>query len=251
MNGITPACLLLWLLAVIALRRAKPALKGKVGEQLAISQLERLPERRYLLLNNVLLPTQRGTTQIDHIVLSVYGVFVIETKNYRGQIYGSTYSEEWTQNIYGKKTRFRNPLKQNYGHICALREILPLSEEAFIPIAVFSDRAFLNVQTDREVVCFSQLRSTVTKYRRELLAENALEGLKDLILSASIESTRANSKAHAARVRENIRIDQAKIKHMTCPRCGGQLVRRSGQYGSFLGCANFPRCRFTRQIKGL
>ena len=51
------------------------------------------------------------------MVLSEYGIFVIETKNYSGWILGGEYSEEWTKNVYGKKYKFRNPLKQNYTHV--------------------------------------------------------------------------------------------------------------------------------------
>ena len=53
----------------------------------------------YYVMDDVVLNTVRGTTQIDHIVISKYGVFVIETKNYRGIIYGNDDSKKWNQNI--------------------------------------------------------------------------------------------------------------------------------------------------------
>lgn len=63
----------------------------------------------YTVLNDVILPTQAGTTQINHIVVSPYGVFDIETKNYKGWIFGGVKSTQWTQNIYGRKSNFMNP----------------------------------------------------------------------------------------------------------------------------------------------
>ena len=63
--------------------------------------------------------------------------FVIETKNYKGWITGSEYSDQWIKNMYGKKYPFRNPLKQNYAHVKALEEKLGVSEDKFIPIVAF------------------------------------------------------------------------------------------------------------------
>jgi DNA topoisomerase I len=31
-----------------------------------------------------------------------------------------------------------------------------------------------------------------------------------------------------------------------CPRCGGNLVEREGKFGKFLGCRNYPKCKFTK-----
>ncbi len=63
-----------------------PKIKGFLGEASVATMLSTLPKEEYRVLNNIMLKTERGTTQIDHIVLSLYGVFVIETKNYKGWI---------------------------------------------------------------------------------------------------------------------------------------------------------------------
>ncbi len=80
-----------------------PRQKGKRGEKLVAQVLSQLPEE-YVILNDVVLPTTSGTTQIDHIVVSKYGVFTIETKNYRGDIYGDDNRQEWTQLIVTEVT---------------------------------------------------------------------------------------------------------------------------------------------------
>ena len=67
--------------------------KGKVGEKVVAGKLDRLPKDQYRVLNNVTIPTPKGSSQIDHVVVSVYGIFVIETKNYNGWIYGGENSE--------------------------------------------------------------------------------------------------------------------------------------------------------------
>ena len=65
-----------------------------------------------------------ATSQIDHLVLSEYGIFVIETKRYKGWIFGSEKAENWTQVIFKEKHQFRNPVKQNWSHVYALKSVL-------------------------------------------------------------------------------------------------------------------------------
>ena len=81
----------------------KPQIKGWFGEKAVSSILAMLNKDEYKVINDVMLNTEHGTSQIDHIVLSLYGIFVIETKNYKGWITGSEFSEQWTKNMYGKK----------------------------------------------------------------------------------------------------------------------------------------------------
>ena len=69
-----------------------------------------LDKERYHLIKDVTLPTTDGTTQIDHIIVSIYGVFVVETKNMKGWIFGSPQQKTWTQKIYKHSQKFQNPL---------------------------------------------------------------------------------------------------------------------------------------------
>ena len=104
----------------------KTPVKGTVGETLVqAGAVLTLPSSVYRRYHEVTLPTAGGTTQIDHVFVSVFGVFVVETKNMAGWNYGSERDREWTQ-IFpgGRKYKFRNPLRQNYGHVRALEEAL-------------------------------------------------------------------------------------------------------------------------------
>lgn len=83
-----------------------PKIKGIIGESTVATVLSTLPREEYHVLNNIMLKTERGTTQIDHVVISIYGIFVIETKNYKGWILGTDNAEQWIENIYGKKYPF-------------------------------------------------------------------------------------------------------------------------------------------------
>ena len=79
--------------------------KGMAGEIFVGYFLKKLLDKdQYQIVNDVLIPDQYGgTTQIDHIVFSQYGIFVIETKNWGGKIYGKDTSKYWDKYIFGKK----------------------------------------------------------------------------------------------------------------------------------------------------
>ena len=85
-----------------------------------------LPKEKYILLKNITFPTEDGTTQIDHVVVSKFGVFVIETKNMKGWIFGSINQKQWTQKIFKHSNKFQNPIHQNYKHLKTLEKALSL-----------------------------------------------------------------------------------------------------------------------------
>lgn len=99
--------------------------KGKVGEFWINTNVKmRLDEKVYRLIKNVTLPTDDGSTQIDHIVVSVYGIFVIETKNMKGWIFGGERQRTWTQKLFKESYKFQNPLFQNFKHTQTLKALL-------------------------------------------------------------------------------------------------------------------------------
>lgn len=99
------------------------------------------------------------------------GIFVIETKNYKGWITGGEHSEQWTKNMYGKKYRFYNPLRQNYGHIKTLQSILNVPENAYISIVTFSPKATIKVKTSEHVVYFSKIKKEIKGYTVRVIEE--------------------------------------------------------------------------------
>ena len=81
-----------------------PKLKGRIGEGLVNTAAKlRLDSSVYHLIKDVTIPTKKGTTQIDHIIVSKFGIFVIETKNYMGWIFADAKSAKWTQVHFKQK----------------------------------------------------------------------------------------------------------------------------------------------------
>ena len=126
-------------------RFTKANIKGVIGEGVSRLFFMGLDTNEYKVLHNITLQNTEGkTTQIDHIIVSIYGVFVVETKNYQGWIYGNEIDRQWTQVIYKKRQQFYNPIKQNQGHIKALKGMLPEYKNIpFISIINFSPKATL------------------------------------------------------------------------------------------------------------
>jgi len=174
-------------LAIIVLvKRSHARIKGVVGERKTRKILERLPET-YKVINDLLLQTERGTSQIDHTVLSPHGIFVIETKNYWGWIFGDEHAEYWTQVTYGSKNRFYNPLRQNHGHVQTLKEVLGRSGDVpYYPVVVFDDGCVLKkVNTTHPVIYQKQLMEFILDRKREaVLTEKEIDRLYVGLLAA-------------------------------------------------------------------
>jgi restriction system protein len=216
------------------------SLKGWVGEQLTtFGMWLRLDENTYRRIDDIILPSNNGTTQIDHVLVSIYGIFVIETKNLQGWIFGSENDATWCQSIYGHKTRFQNPLRQNHRHVECLVQFLGLERALFHSIVFFIGECEFKTTMPAHVLC-SGLGNYVERFRNPLL------GLPQV---AEIESRLRDLKANSG-VRKSDHLASLEHRHTsatTCPKCGGKLVQRTArQTGKrFIGCSNFPKCRHT------
>ncbi len=207
-----------------------------------------LPLNQYKIINDVIIEINNKTIQIDHIVVSVYGIFVIETKDYNGWITGGNNSSYWTQNIFGNKYDFYNPIKQNTSHIIALSKILNLKYNNFISIIVFSNRATLRTKTNHNVINIKHLEQLICSYYDPLFSEEEISYIYEIIISYNINSNKVATQ-HISNVKHIIKDKNTLIRKNICPLCQHKLVIRKGKYGAFLACSNYPYCNFTLSLK--
>jgi len=232
-------CIVVLIVAILSIFSAK--IKGYFGERSVAKLLSKLDEDEYLVINNILLKVNGKTSQIDHVVISNYGIFVIETKNYKGWIIGSEFDDYWKQVFYKTKEKLYNPIKQNYGHIQALKVALnEFKDVNYISIITFTKKANLKVNTKTDVVYTKQLLDTIKSYENVYISDENKEAIY-LTLDDLNEDSMRNRKAHVRSVKKVIK---EKNNKDICPRCGGKLVIRNGKYGVFKGCSNFPTCRY-------
>lgn len=233
---------------LLLISRLLPSL-GEIGEKKVSKKLrKKLPIEEYVVIDDVTIPSQYGTAQIDHIVVSVYGIFIIETKNYSGIISGSDNSEYWIKNVFGNKYEFRNPLKQNFGHVKALQAFIDLPRSFFFPIVCFTESSKLNITTRDPVVHTKDLINVIRSQNNRKLDVDEMQKWVNVIQKSAIKDKNIK-KIHVKNVKANVAERESKIKNHICPRCGGLLILRHGQFGSFWGCSNYPNCKFTLNAK--
>lgn len=222
--------------------------KGWVGERRVYSRLLDLPDE-YNIFDDVMIPKKNGkTTQIDHIVVSPYGIFVIETKNYQGIIIGNGSANDWKQNIWGNEYKLFNPAIQNYAHIAALKQFLPKYSHRFIHnIVTFPNETKLNLfGISEHVVHYNNLRPTILTYSNRVLTDGQMHEVINAIHANNILD-KEQRKAHIQSVKLTVATNKAYTSNGLCPHCGGKLMLRNGKYGQFYGCSNYPNCKFTKK----
>ncbi len=218
-------------------------LKGWFGEKLTqFGMWAGLDSDVYRRIHDVVLPSQGGTTQIDHILVSIYGIFVIETKNMKGWIFGDERSPRWTQMVFRKKSQFQNPLHQNYRHVKALSEFLDFPEAFFHSVVFFIGDCKFKTPMPPNVLCRGII-PYIRDFRDQLLSTQEVEGILARLSQARDEPI-VTRKTHVAGLRERHGGD-------ACPKCGAALIRRTACRGanagrSFFGCSGYPKCRYTR-----
>ena len=227
----------------------QPSAKGRQGEKIVSHILQRYCKSEHdYVLNNIILfdATTRRSSQVDHILICSNGIFVIETKNYSGTIYGSDQQREWVQVLaYGNtKNKFHSPVKQNATHIYLVNQILQKKYPVH-GFVVFVKNNIEHIQSEN--VCTPQsLSAYIEAHAQKGGPLNAKE--KDEIyalLRLHEESYSVTAKEHL----DNIHQLQTDIKSGICPRCGGTLILRKGKYGDFYGCSDYPNCKFTKPVK--
>lgn len=114
-----------------------PSTKGQDGEIKVALEISSLDRSTYHAFHNITVEAEDGTSQIDHVIISKFGVFVVETKNYAGWIFGGERQSAWTYILGQRKHRFQNPLRQNYRHIKVLSSLLGLAEDKFYSVVAF------------------------------------------------------------------------------------------------------------------
>jgi len=237
-------------IALLLLFFKTPFAKGILGEflvNLAINT--RLDKKKYHLLKNVTLPTEDGTTQIDHIIISQYGIFVIETKNMKGWIFGSENQKIWTQKIYKHTNKFQNPLHQNYKHTKTIESLLELETDKIFSIVTFVGESTFKTEMPKNVTQGGQFISFINSKTNKLFTKKEVNKIISMIDNGQLSKTIKTYKEHVQHVKKIIK---EKESTSICPKCGSDLVLRVAKQGvnkgnKFYGCSSYPKCRHTAQ----
>lgn len=168
--------------------------KGRAGERIVHGELLKLGES-YTIFHDIMLPsllTTSRTTQIDHIAISKHGIFVIETKNYRGIIEGGEMQRNWIQRFRKSQRTFFNPLRQNDIHIEAVKRILPdLAFPTIYSIITFSNNSSireLSIKSPNTTVTyFRHLKKNILSVQTETLSSDDIHDIVEVIRTTNEE----------------------------------------------------------------
>lgn len=250
--------------------------KGANGEYQTYRMLKKYEEQGAKFLFNCYLPAQKGkTSEVDVIMIYKSGIYVLESKNYSGWIFGNENDKMWTQTLNaGKrvhKEHFYNPIMQNQTHIKWLRELL-IKELGFditpFSLIVFSERCTL-----KNITNTNPLVKVVNRYNivKEI---SAYDGMMGDIVSGEIldkiynllkpytDVDEATKQKHIDNIKNNyknenktpaINVNTVNKEDLVCPKCGAKLVLRTAQKGEnsgkqFYGCSSYPKCHYIKNL---
>lgn len=227
--------------------------KGWLGETFAsLVHTLLLDKKIYRELNNVTIPTSNGTTQIDHVIVSRYGIFVIEAKNMNGWIFGNENAPQWTQSFPSGKFSFQNPLRQNYRHTKCLADFLNIEHQKIHSVVMFLGECSFKTKMPENVLDGGYVTYIKSK-SKVFFSDNEVEQLVDAIQSGRLPRTWATHQAHVASLKtRHTKSDSNdsgdKLAGPNCPICGNSMLKRLAKSGvnagkEFWGCSQFPKCR--------
>ncbi|HJC45676.1 MAG TPA: NERD domain-containing protein [Candidatus Faecalibacterium faecigallinarum] len=248
--------------------------KGSQGEYLIWDSLQQLPGYKKFLFN-CYLPKRNGeSTEVDLILLHESGIYVFESKNYSGWIFGTETQQYWTQSLPGRygqahKVKFFNPILQNQAHLKWLGEYLGIDSHFFYSCIVFGDECTLKditLTSGRHYVTNrSNLFAAISSHIQLSITKLSPEQI-DSLYAKLFPLTQVDAEQRAQHIKEVKEIQhkqevaaQAPVASAQgsqdgiCPLCGGRLVLRTATRGAnagnkFWGCSNFPKCRYIKTI---
>jgi predicted RNA-binding Zn-ribbon protein involved in translation (DUF1610 family) len=234
-----------WLIPLMR-KKILSLFRGWIGEKKTTFYLWlSLNGKVYRRFHDVIIPAKNGTTQIDHLLVSPYGLFIIETKNRKGWIFGSERQQKWTQSLFGNSYSFQNPINQTFRQKKAISEFLDLNESIIHTVIYFVGNCKFKTQLPDNVIN-SQLGKYVKQFKDRILAPEEIDRVvREIEYYVSESSLTTKDHLRSLRERHNSKT--------VCPKCGSKQVERTAKKGpnagtKFLGCENYPKCRFTKDI---
>jgi len=156
------------------------------------------------VLDDLMLPSsgRMNTTQIDHVVVSNFGIFVLETKSYKGWIFGGAKQKYWIQVLYKYKKSFYNPLYQNFAHIKAVENLVrPLFPNApIVGLVAFPSAEKLQISGTNSVGRARDIVAKIESYGTEVISDAEKVRIMEILTAANIQDKELR-KIHNANVR--------------------------------------------------
>ena len=227
---------------------------GSYGEDLTYDLLKTYIPGYFKLIRNLVLPIGDTATEIDILMIHEKGIFVFESKNYSGWIFGKLEDHNWTQSLKGgRKYQFYNPVKQNKTHCDAICNLTKVPKQYVMSYIVFSERCELKKVPENQMYLTIIKRNNIIGEMHKDLAvrenvftrETVNSYYKGFEYYLNNEDLKRKQKEH---VEAKKREEREKKEIMKCPKCGKDLVLTPPMYGGspHYVCPNFMQCGYKR-----
>ena len=222
----------------------KSTVKGDKGEAKVIEELSKLKDEQYLINNLILLGDNNISHQFDHILIRHNGVFIIETKNYYGEIKGNVDDTHWTKSYISKGKlhveKFMNPIKQNNAHIRYLKKVLG-RDIPFINIVVFVDNDVSQLGI-YSVMNLSQLNKRISLWDIDTpLPSQLMKSVNDTLLHLEADIQSDDHVGNIKTLKKDRRNKRQEyilvIEKGLCPVCGNKVQMTKNVY-------TCPKCKY-------
>ena len=220
---------------------------GKYGEQKVQRVLEQYRKKGCVPFHDILLCHNGTYTQIDHILVTPYGVYVIETKNYSGMVKGDVLETQWVHETRKGAYDFYNPVKQNDAHLKALFTLLPTIPKQYITgfVCFVGDAGLLLSNTNGRVGSLEDFVEMLNMkvYGKTVFSKQAIQGITNVITANAVTDDVSRQK-HLMQVKQ--KQEDSRVNVGSCPVCGKDLRIVRGKYGTFIGCTGYPKCKYKK-----
>jgi restriction system protein len=204
----------------------------------------KLDKDNYHLIRNVPLPTGNGSDKVDHVIVSPFGVFVVETTTMRGRIFGGANQKAWVRQTGKRKHAFANPLVQAHRHARVVAAMLGLDAGKVFPVLAFVSGATFESPMPENVARGSDYARYIKSKTVPVLTKADVALIAHKLELGQFNPAVKTQAAPATRPRIAVK---AKTAAKACPDCGSPMVLRKAKKGaqagkSFWVCSTFPKC---------
>lgn len=233
---------------------SKAEMRGSQGEGKMLRILERrLPlggDSGYRIIRNLMFETPTGTTQIDFTIVSAFGIFIVEVKNYSGWIFGDPNGKCWTQSLNGgRKFQFQNPIHQNFRHLAVLSDKTGIPKNLIFPVIAFSEDSEFKTEMPANVMHFDGVAEYVQKFKSVIIKPEQLTEIMETFLSWDTVIGNEKKRAHVQNLKNSHAPASVHDSIVLCPVCGNRMILRANRRAGnkFWGCSKYPACRGIRE----
>ncbi len=205
-------------------------------------QLMKLPTENIEVIHDFMIPTAQGLCALDAVVIAPQGIFLIQTVNYIGKIYGNDWKKKWLQKSRFRKQTFANPFYQLHTDGRELERILTLDHDTFIAMAIFPRTAKFQVLGQQRAIHAKDISQVIQDQQESVLTSEEVIQSSQILRRITI-SEPVNRQRLYQRMTEIEKVSAEKIHNGICPQCGSILMLKNSPTGHYKGCSS-ANCEF-------